>query len=51
VVSSRLKVHGLDGLRVCDASVFPTVVSGNLNGPSMMAGERGARMVLEDWPG
>lgn len=48
VVTQRLKVHGIGGLRVCDASVFPTVVSGNLNGPAMMAGERGARMILEE---
>jgi choline dehydrogenase len=48
VVDARLRVHGLGGLRVIDASIFPRVTSGNTNAPAIMAGERGAEMVLED---
>jgi len=48
VVTSRLMVHGLEGLRIADASVFPFVVSGNLNGPCMMVGQRASEIILED---
>ncbi|MBL8704462.1 MAG: GMC family oxidoreductase N-terminal domain-containing protein [Rhodospirillales bacterium] len=48
VVDARLRVHGVEGLRVIDASVFPLITSGNLNAPSMMVGLRGAELVLED---
>jgi choline dehydrogenase len=47
-VDARLRVHGLGGLRVVDASVFPFVPSGNINAPSIMTGERGAQLILED---
>jgi len=48
VVDHRLKAHGLAGLRVIDASIFPTVTSGNTNAPAIMVGEKGAALVLDD---
>ena len=42
VVDDKLKVHGLDGLRIADASIFPTMPSGNTNAPSIMVGEKAA---------
>ncbi len=48
VVDSRLRVHGVEGLRVCDASVFPNLIAGNTNAPAMMVGWRGAEIMLED---
>ncbi|MEM9642833.1 MAG: GMC oxidoreductase [Pseudomonadota bacterium] len=48
VVDARLKVYGIDGLRVVDASVFPTVTSGNTNAPSIMVGEKGSDLIRED---
>ncbi len=46
VVDPRLRVHGLEGLRVADASIFPTIPSGNTNAPAMMVGERAADLML-----
>ncbi|MEM9443111.1 MAG: GMC family oxidoreductase, partial [Pseudomonadota bacterium] len=48
VVDERLRVHGIDGLRVADASIMPTMVSGNTNGAAMMIGEKAAELIRED---
>ncbi|TXH64342.1 MAG: glucose-methanol-choline oxidoreductase [Thermomonas sp.] len=49
VVDARLRVHGVQGLRVIDSSIFPTIPGGNTTAPSYMVGEKGAAMLREDW--
>ena len=46
VVDAQLRVHGISGLRIADASVMPTLTSGNTNAPSIMIGEKAAGMLL-----
>jgi choline dehydrogenase len=47
VVNERLQVHGIEGLRVADASIFPTMPSGNTNAPAIMVGEKAADLIRE----
>lgn len=48
VVDERLRVHGIERLRVADASIFPDIPTGNTNGPAMMVGERASHLIRED---
>lgn len=49
VVDPRLRVYGVRGLRVADASIMPVVIRGNTNGPTIMIGEKTPNLIKEDW--
>lgn len=49
VVDNALRVHGIRGLRVIDASIMPNVTSGNINAPVIMIAEKGSDMIKADW--
>jgi choline dehydrogenase len=48
VVDSRLRVYGIESLRVVDASIFPKLVCGNINAATIMVGEKASDLILQD---
>ena len=48
VVDSKLRVHGTSGLRIADASIFPTIPTGNTNAPAIVTGEKAAEIILAE---
>jgi choline dehydrogenase len=48
VVDERLRVHGIQRLRVADASIFPTIPTGNTNAPTIMVGEKASDLIRQD---
>lgn len=51
VVDPTLRVYGIQGLRVIDASIMPQITNGNINAPVIMIGEKGADMMINYWKG
>ena len=49
VVDARLRIHGMEGIRVVDSSIMPKIVGGNTMAPSIVIGEKGADMIKTDW--
>lgn len=51
VVDPKLRVYGIQGLRVIDASIMPQITNGNINAPTIMIGEKGSDMIINYWHG
>lgn len=51
VVDPKLRVYGIQGLRVIDASIMPQITNGNINAPTIMIGEKGSDMIINYWKG
>jgi len=51
VVDPKLRVYGIQGLRVIDASIMPQITNGNINAPTIMIGEKGSDMIINYWNG